>query len=267
MFSASRWGGLALTVVLKTLFALPRPPGGLHLIHASGYGFPSGHAVESTVVYGTLAVVLDVGTQRSRTVGAAGVIALIALSRVVLGVHYAIDVLVGVAVGVSYFAGLMIVSRRDARWGFWLAAFVAVLGVVATGGNRESVAAVAGTLAAALTWERVRLPSRVRLYSRLAGVEIVGLGLPVIALLGYAGLSERFSLPVLLVANALLSVCVLSLPVVIEPKSPHGSGPASETTKRLQKPKNCHDAPGDSRMPLLSLYERVDFPHHWTNTI
>ena len=228
-------GGLALTLVLKTFFALPRPPRGLHLIHASGYGFPSGHAIESTVVYGTLAVVLDIGTRRTRAVGAAGLVALIALSRIVLGVHYAVDVIVGVGVGVSFLVTVLVLTRRAARRGFWLAVVVAVLGIVLTGGNREGVAASAGTLGAALTWEWERLMSRTHLYSKLAGVEIIGLGLPFVALLGYVGFSEQFSLPVVLLANVLLSVSVLSLPVVIEPKSTHGSDPANrddeETTE------------------------------------
>ena len=34
-------GGLALTLALKGLFALPRPPGAAEM----GYGFPSGHAL------------------------------------------------------------------------------------------------------------------------------------------------------------------------------------------------------------------------------
>ena len=215
-------GGLALTLVLKTFFALPRPPGGLHLIHASSYGFPSGHAIESSVVYGTLAVVLDVGTRRTRAVGAAGLVALIALSRIVLGVHYAVDVIVGVGVGVSYLVTVLVLTRRAARRSFWLAVVVAVLGAALTGGNREGIAAVAGTLGAALTWEWERLTPRAHLHSKLTGLKIIGLGFPLIALLGYAGLSEQFSLPVVLLANALLSVSVLSLPVVIESSVPRG---------------------------------------------
>lgn len=212
-------GGLALTVVLKTFFALPRPPAPLHLIQASGYGFPSGHAIESTVVYGTLAVVLDIGTRRTRAIGGAGLIALIALSRVVLGVHYAVDVVVGVAVGTVYLVGVLVLTKRDPRWSFWIAVVVATLSLVVTAGTQAGAAAFVGTLAAALTWER--LTPRPHLSSRLSGFEIVGVGLPLLAVLGYAGLSDRFSLLVVILANALLSVSVLALPLVIEPSTPH----------------------------------------------
>ncbi|MDY7082397.1 MAG: phosphatase PAP2 family protein, partial [Halobacteria archaeon] len=106
-------GGLALTVALKNVFALPRPPSGLHLVAQEGYGFPSGHAVGSTVVYGTLAVVLDRWERRDRYVAAAVLVAVVAVSRVVTGVHYPADVLAGVLIGVVYLAVAFAVTRHD----------------------------------------------------------------------------------------------------------------------------------------------------------
>ncbi|WP_192918422.1 phosphatase PAP2 family protein [Salinigranum salinum] len=94
---AAAFLALGVTLALKAAFALPRPPGAA----AEGYGFPSGHALGTTVVWGTAAVVLDVGRRRLWTAVAAAVVLLVAASRVVIGVHYLVDVVVGVGVGLA----------------------------------------------------------------------------------------------------------------------------------------------------------------------
>ena len=93
---ATAFVALGVTLALKSAFALPRPPGAL----ADGYGFPSGHALGATVVWGTGALVLDAGRRRTRLALAGSVISLVALSRVVIGVHYVVDVVVGFVIGV-----------------------------------------------------------------------------------------------------------------------------------------------------------------------
>ncbi|WP_251328828.1 phosphatase PAP2 family protein [Haloplanus pelagicus] len=90
-------GGFAATLALKHAFALPRPPGA----GTDGYGFPSGHALGATVVYGGLAALFD---DRRLSAAAAGLVVVVATSRVVIGVHYLADVVVGVAVGLGYVA-------------------------------------------------------------------------------------------------------------------------------------------------------------------
>lgn len=92
-------GGFALTLALKYGFALPRPPGA----GTDGYGFPSGHAIGATVVYGGLAGLLAPHDRRVTRVAAALVL-VVAASRVLIGVHYLVDVVVGVAVSVGYLA-------------------------------------------------------------------------------------------------------------------------------------------------------------------
>lgn len=116
-------GAFALVLICKYAFALPRPDHSLVALgsvpqlfrpvyvattHASGYGFPSGHAVVSTVTYLSLAEVVPVSTRRRRYAGAVSIITVVSLSRVVLGVHYLIDVFAGVALGV----GFLLVARR-----------------------------------------------------------------------------------------------------------------------------------------------------------
>ena len=106
--------GVGLFRGLKYLFELPRPdqplldPELLPWIirplyeltaHASGYGFPSGHATMTTIVYFGLATVLTGGTRRVRFLLAGVLVATVGFSRVALGVHYLVDIVVGVALG------------------------------------------------------------------------------------------------------------------------------------------------------------------------
>lgn len=163
-------GGLAAMTALKYLFALPRPdlvaatptllPTALESAYVSsvtigGYAFPSGHAVGSTVAYGSLALALRTGTRRARLAAAAVVVFAVSLSRVVLAVHYPGDVVAGVAVGVAYLAGAWWVLERSPldrpTTAFGLAIGVALVAVVVSGSAGRSVtyaALGAGALAA-----------------------------------------------------------------------------------------------------------------------
>jgi len=101
---------------LKHVFALPRPndpllaaegvPGLLRPLYeatafATSYGFPSGHATSSAVVYLGLAGVLGIWTRRRRYAVAATVVTVVGLTRVVLGLHYLVDVVAGAALGAA----------------------------------------------------------------------------------------------------------------------------------------------------------------------
>jgi membrane-associated phospholipid phosphatase len=90
-------GAVTLVTFLKSLFAVPRPPGA----SIGGYAMPSGHATVSVVAYGTIGALEDRGIGY-RTVIAGVIAVLIALSRVVIGVHYPADVFVGLALGTTY---------------------------------------------------------------------------------------------------------------------------------------------------------------------
>ena len=78
--------------------------------HALGKSFPSGHAMNSAVVYGAILVVLwqPMRTWRRRVTLLGlftGLVVGIAASRVVLTVHYVSDVVAGVVLGVAFVAG------------------------------------------------------------------------------------------------------------------------------------------------------------------
>lgn len=123
-------GAYAFTVVLKQTYALPRPSGAAtaaspeylpamaHGIYASmvtgeGYGFPSGHALKTTVVYGGAALTLTTWKRSEQLLGAGVVAGLVAASRVVLGVHYVVDVVVGVLLGGIFLATVDRLTNRD----------------------------------------------------------------------------------------------------------------------------------------------------------
>lgn len=105
-------GGRWLSTALKALFDRPRPRPvewdlevfGSAIHFPASPSFPSGHAVTSVIIFGTLAYLVvrlePTVRQRRLTLGvAAALILLIGLSRVYLGVHYPSDVLAGFLAG------------------------------------------------------------------------------------------------------------------------------------------------------------------------
>jgi membrane-associated phospholipid phosphatase len=97
-------GSVMLLLLLKALFARPRPYVEHPLLLETYYSFPSGHAMEAVVLYGMLAyfAVLALRTWRARAAivfGTSLLVLLIGFSRLYLGVHYFSDVVAGFAVG------------------------------------------------------------------------------------------------------------------------------------------------------------------------
>jgi membrane-associated phospholipid phosphatase len=168
-------GTAALTVLLKAAFGLPRPPGA----GTDGGGFPSGHALGATVVWIGLAGAWDEPRRRMWLAGAAGIVAVVALSRVTLGVHYLVDVIAGVAVG----ALVVGTGRRidDPGPVFGAGAVIGVGAAAVTGGAR-GMAAFGVTLGAAAAWlgtgdrrcPEDRPPSALAVGAGLAGVGGLG---------------------------------------------------------------------------------------------
>ena len=97
-------GGEALNLLLKDLFARPRPRFERPLVVETSYSFPSGQAMESLVVYGMLAyfavlILSSSGKRVAVAVGAAVLVVLIGFGRAYLGAHYLSDVVGGFAAG------------------------------------------------------------------------------------------------------------------------------------------------------------------------
>jgi undecaprenyl-diphosphatase len=96
-------GAAFMNWILKLVFQRGRPDAP-SLAQASGYSFPSGHAMISFVFYGMLIYLLLIHLKRSKSAYLVTffiiiLISAIGISRIYLGVHYPSDVLAGYAAG------------------------------------------------------------------------------------------------------------------------------------------------------------------------
>lgn len=101
--------GMLLSVMLKFTFHRSRPTWDDPILMIESFGFPSGHAMAATLLYGFLAAFgarkVQAWRWRVLAVLAAGLlIVLIGFSRLYLGVHYLSDVLAGMAAGSAWLA-------------------------------------------------------------------------------------------------------------------------------------------------------------------
>ncbi len=224
---------LALTTTLKGIFAIPRPPGAetaeragalpellrpLYgtLVTSDGYGFPSGHATGAALVWGGAAAALEAGRRRARLAVGAVAIAAIGLSRVVLGVHYLVDVLAGFAVGGAALALLLRIGadRKPGR-AFSLALLFGLVGTV-NGFTFDTMAVLGATLGARIAWgaiggDALHVPSSRRDGTLLTAVGVPALGVPFALVLALEpGPVLAFAVTALVVAS------VLALPTVLD---------------------------------------------------
>lgn len=77
-----------------------------HATAISTTSFPSGNVMAATIVAGLIVLDTRVSTRRRRAIGATLVVGVVAYSRVALGVHYPVDVVGGVLIGLAYLAGI-----------------------------------------------------------------------------------------------------------------------------------------------------------------
>lgn len=198
--------GMALVVALKSFFAQPRPPDSIAAIGASGYSFPSGHAMQSTIGYGLLAYDLKWGTMRQRFGVAAVVAALVSLSRVVLGVHYVRDVVAGVVIAAAFLVVACRLTGRAPDVAFLLAAAVGTVALLVSGASHSGLAVFGGSVAAAVAW---RWLDSVPPVETRSGRAVLAVGvLPFAAAVAYVAL--RTGLPDVFVAP-LIGVVTASL--------------------------------------------------------
>lgn len=99
--------GMGLSTLLKNLFMRPRPELVAHLVQVQTTSFPSGHAMNSAIVYLTLGGLLA-RSEKTRSVriyliaAAITLTVLVGFSRVYLGVHWPSDVAAGWCVGAAW---------------------------------------------------------------------------------------------------------------------------------------------------------------------
>ena len=113
-------GGLTLNVLMKVAFHRARPVLDDPLLTLASYSFPSGHVAGSTLMYGLIVAWTFTQTRRplvraAVAIAAAAAIALVAFTRMYLGVHYLSDVAAAFAEGVAWLA--LCLSALTAFWG------------------------------------------------------------------------------------------------------------------------------------------------------
>ncbi|MDC8760041.1 phosphatase PAP2 family protein [Janthinobacterium fluminis] len=115
-------GVMVLNVLLKYLFVRARPSFETPILdlQLSSYSFPSGHTATATVLYGLLGAYLVCrtpkwGARAAIALGAALMVALVALSRIYLGAHYPSDVLAAMAESCGWLAVCMTASSHLRR--------------------------------------------------------------------------------------------------------------------------------------------------------
>jgi membrane-associated phospholipid phosphatase len=112
-------GGLTLNVLMKLAFHRARPVLDHPLLTLSSYSFPSGHVAGSTVFYGLGMLFLFTRVHRwvpriAIAAGALLAVALVAFTRVYLGVHFLSDVAAAFAEAVAWLA--ISLTALDAYW-------------------------------------------------------------------------------------------------------------------------------------------------------
>jgi undecaprenyl-diphosphatase len=114
---ASMAGGVVLSMVLKEVFARPRPVPYFDLPIPHSYSFPSGHSLASMCFFSALAIISGRGVRGARHalvwLLADLAILWVGFSRIYLGVHYPSDVIGGFLVGVIWMA---FVWMADHHW-------------------------------------------------------------------------------------------------------------------------------------------------------
>lgn len=88
--------------LLKLLFDRPRPQLIAHLDHVSSASYPSGHMTGAVLLYTALVMVTPRRARGLVLAGAIAMMALTALSRISLGVHWATDIVGGTCVGLGF---------------------------------------------------------------------------------------------------------------------------------------------------------------------
>ena len=229
--------GMGLYKGLKEIFGFPRPeqplldaellPWMIQPIYeatafASGYGFPSGHAVNTTIVYFGLAYLLRTSTPRKRFTVAALIVSTVCFTRVALGVHYVIDVVVGVAVGVLLLtAARALMTRRpadQATISFGLAVVFAGFFLVTSDLDPDAIFVLGASLGAFAGWQLIMLGRQLVELSRpslaVRPIIIRGGG-AIVALSPLVGALEYF--PIITVYTAGGAVGLVTSGIVIVP--------------------------------------------------
>jgi len=212
---AYAFGGYAAVLGLKWFFALPRPPEAVWVIEASGYGFPSGHATAAAVVYGGIALEFERVDSFLRAAPLAVLAVLIALSRVVLGVHFLGDVFAGLALGTVLVVAFHYGADGNPTIAFAAAGVLGVAALSTTWGDPPVVTDVFGIVGSCIggalaTWDIESMP-RFGSWPEAGALVVAGL----VFVAGIRVVGEAFTGATALINNALLVAGIVLMPRVV----------------------------------------------------
>lgn len=212
---ATAFVALAVTLSLKWGIGLPRPPESAqrYVTADSPVGFPSGHAIAATVVYGGGLVAADRYRDLRTAVPVGLLVAAVGLSRVVLGVHYLGDVLAGFGVGLALLGALGFALRRGPAAAFALAAVCALPALFVASDAGDAALAIGGSLGGVLG--TVRRPTDECLDSLAERAGLTAGGLLFVG--GLVGAVEIVEPPLVAaaVAYTLLTFGIVTLPALV----------------------------------------------------
>jgi undecaprenyl-diphosphatase len=117
-FLLNALGGAVLSYVLKIVFNRPRPDLWPQLISETTFSYPSGHALGSMVLYGSLSYLLIRLYPRCSLVWRlAGIFLIVAIgfSRLYLGVHWPTDIIAGYGIGFLWITVCIVLMRLQAN--------------------------------------------------------------------------------------------------------------------------------------------------------
>jgi len=147
---------LALSAGLKGIFDVARPVAELAFAPDDypGLSTPSAHAMGSAAIYGGLAVAMEAGKKWQRYLVAGIIISLVSLSRVVIGVHYLGDVILGAALGLFLIWFAIWLANREPRSIFTMFVFAFLFAVTAIllGSEYYVTMSTGAALGGIITW-------------------------------------------------------------------------------------------------------------------
>jgi len=115
-------GGVS-DLILKEIFSRQRPSVVLHLVQVNTFGFPSGHATMSVVIYFSIVlIVIYSGVNKKLKTyllwTAVFLVLIIGISRIYLGVHYPTDILAGWSLGMFWISIEWILIKTKSKLNF-----------------------------------------------------------------------------------------------------------------------------------------------------
>ena len=212
-----------------------------HATSISTTSFPSGNVMLATILAGLITLDLNAGSRRQRALATGTLVATVAYSRIALGVHYPVDAIGGIVLGLGFLAVVVLVrdaSRDPVASVFALGALCALFAVWVSNGTLsapalESLAgsnrpiAVGGALGGLVGW---------KLKQRFAGTlnkqtaTVVTIVLVLIAVEAYLGHSELGNPLLTIVRAGIVTGVFVTLPW-ISPNRVRNLEPSPAPTK------------------------------------